>query len=142
MTEEQIALVQQSFAGVVPITDDAAAIFYDRLFTIAPQTRPLFRGDMRDQGRKLMGTLATVVNGLHTIDTVLPVARALARRHVRYGVKAEHYAPVGEALIDTLRVGLGAGFDRRTEDAWRAAYGTLSAVMIEAADAGQTSTAA
>ena len=142
MTEEQIALVQKSFADVVPIAEDAAAIFYDQLFKIAPQTRPLFKGDMREQGRKLMGMLATVVNGLHKLDTILPAARALATRHVQYGVTADHYAPVGEALIATLRAGLGASFDPKTEDAWRAAYAALSNVMIDAAYPQRTPTAA
>jgi hemoglobin-like flavoprotein len=130
MTPEQIDLVQTSFAKVAPIADTAATLFYDRLFEIAPETKPLFRGDMNEQGRKLMTTLGVVVNGLKNLDAILPAARALAVKHVGYGVTAAHYTPVGEALIWTLEKGLGSDFTAKTKEAWLAAYGALSGVMI------------
>ena len=133
MHDVQIGLVQDSFAKVVPIRDAAAAIFYDRLFEIAPEVRPLFAGDISDQGAKLMATLGGVVNGLRDMDKIVPVAQSLAIRHVGYGVTPNHYALVGQALLYTLAKGLGDAFDTATRDAWVAAYGTLSAVMIEAA---------
>jgi hemoglobin-like flavoprotein len=133
MTPEQIADIQSSFAKVAPIAPAAAALFYDRLFTIAPEVKPLFKGDIAEQGNKLMATLAAVVNGLRTLDIVVPVAQALAVRHVAYGVKPEHYAPVGAALIWTLEQGLKADFTPKVREAWVAAYNTLSSAMIAAA---------
>lgn len=133
MTPSQIDLVQSSFAKVVPIAETAASLFYGRLFEVAPEVKPLFRGDMKEQGRKLMTTLAVVVNGLKAPDTILPAAKALAVKHVGYGVTAEHYAPVGAALIWTLEQGLGDDFTPETRDAWLAAYTLLSGVMIEEA---------
>ena len=130
MTPHQIDLVQSSFAKVAPIADAAAVLFYGRLFEIAPEVKPLFHGDMAEQRRKLMTTLGVVVNGLKNLDAVLPAARALAVKHVAYGVKAAHYAPVGEALIWTLDRGLGADFTSEVRSAWLAAYGALSGVMI------------
>jgi hemoglobin-like flavoprotein len=133
MTPDQVKLVQQSFAQVVPIADTAAAMFYERLFTIAPAVKPLFHADMADQRNKLMATLAAVVAGLGNIETILPVASALARRHVDYGVKPEHYAQVGSALLWTLERGLGEGWSSDLAAAWSAAYGTLSRFMIDEA---------
>jgi hemoglobin-like flavoprotein len=133
MTPHQIDLVQSSFAKVAPIADTAAVIFYDRLFEIAPEVRPLFHGDMAEQRRKLMTTLGVVVNGLKNLDAVLPAARTLAVKHVGYGVKASYYTPVGEALIFALDRGLGPDFTSEVESAWLAAYGALSSVMIAAA---------
>ena len=133
MTPSQIDLVQSSFAKVVPIAETAASLFYGRLFEVAPEVKPLFRGDMKEQGRKLMTTLAVVVNGLKAPDTILSAAKALAVRHVGYGVTAEHYVPVGAALIWTLEQGLGDDFTPETRDAWLAAYTLLSGVMIEEA---------
>ena len=130
MTPAQVELIQDSFAKVAPISEQAAALFYGRLFEIAPEAKPLFRGDMDEQGRKLMATLAVVVNGLSNLDAVLPAASALAKRHVAYGVKPDHYAPVGEALIWTLERGLGAGWTQELAAAWAAAYTTLSQFMI------------
>lgn len=133
MTPSQIDLVQSSFVKVVPIAETAASLFYGRLFEVAPEVKPLFRGDMKEQGRKLMTTLAVVVNGLKAPDTILPAAKALAVKHVGYGVTAEHYVPVGAALIWTLEQGLGDDFTPETRDAWLAAYTLLSGVMIEEA---------
>src|SRR5712671_2521612 len=106
MTPDQIALVQQSFAKVAPISEQAAALFYDRLFAVAPQIKPLFPGDLAEQRKKLMATLAVVVNGLDKLETILPAVSALARRHVEYGVKPDHYAVVGSTLLWTLERGL------------------------------------
>ena len=133
MTPDQIARIRTSFARVTPITDDVARRFYGRLFNLAPDTEALFKGDMREQGRKLFQTLAGVVEALDRIDDILPDARELAIRHVRYGVQDRHYALVGAALLDTLRGVLGADFDHATEDAWDDAYTLLSGAMIAAA---------
>jgi nitric oxide dioxygenase len=130
MTPDQITAIQHSFAKVPPISEQAAALFYGRLFEIAPSVKPLFRGDMAEQGRKLMATLAVVVNSLGNLSAILPAASALARRHVGYGVKAEHYAPVGEALLWTLQRGLGEYWTPDLASAWSAAYGLLSEFMI------------
>lgn len=133
MTPAQIDAIQASFAKVEPIAAQASAMFYGRLFEIAPEVKPLFKGDMADQGMKLMATLAIVVKGLGNLEAVVPAARSLAVRHVHYGVKPEHYAPVGEALIWTLAQGLGPDFTDEVKNAWLAAYGVLSATMIDAA---------
>jgi nitric oxide dioxygenase len=133
MTPEQVKLVQQSFAQVVPIADKAAEIFYDRLFELAPAVKPLFRGDMAEQRRKLIATLAVVVGGLSDLPSVLPAASALAKRHVGYGAQPEHYPVVGEALLWTLARGLGPQWTPDVAGAWTAAYTTLSGYMIEQA---------
>ena len=130
MTPAQVELVQDSFVKVAPIAEQAAALFYGRLFEIAPEVRSLFDGDMTEQGRKLMATLAVVVNGFASLDAILPAASALAKRHVAYGVTPGHYAPVGEALLWTLERGLGAGWTQDLAAAWAAAYATLSQFMI------------
>ena len=134
MTPTQIALVQDSFRSVLPIRDEAAAIFYRRLFAIDPALKPLFsHAEMADQGRKLMAALAFVVNGLGEPEVIVGTVRTLARRHVGYGVRVEHYASVGRALIETLEEGLGDAFRSPVRDAWLAAYATLSDIMIAAA---------
>jgi nitric oxide dioxygenase len=133
MDAEQIDLVQKSFAKVAPIADQAARLFYGRLFELAPQVKPLFKRDIDEQGRMLMGALSTVVNGLKDLDVIVPIAQQLAVRHVSYGVKAEYYQPVGEALLWTLEKGLGPDFTPPVKAAWTQAYTTLSGVMIAVA---------
>jgi hemoglobin-like flavoprotein len=133
MTPDQVKAVQDSFSKVKPIAEQAAALFYGRLFEIAPAVKPLFRGDMDEQGRKLMATIAAVVHGLSNLESILPAARALAKRHVGYGVKAADYAPVGAALLWTLERGLGEAWSPELAAAWGDAYGLLSQFMIEEA---------
>ena len=132
MTPHQIALVRESFATVVPISEQAVGLFYDRLFAIDPSTRPLFQGDMKSQGAKLMAAIGAVVKSLDCIETILGDLRALARRHDRYGVREEHYASVGAALLWTLEQRLGLDFTSDVREAWAAAYGLLSSAMIAA----------
>ena len=133
MTPSQIELVQDSFAKVAPISEQAASLFYDRLFEVAPAVKVMFPADMTEQRKKLMATLAVVVNGLSNLEAVLPAASALAKRHVSYGARPEHYPVVGGALLWTLEKGLGEAWTADVADAWTAAYGTLSGYMISEA---------
>jgi nitric oxide dioxygenase len=133
MTPDQVKLVQQSFSKVAPISGQTAAIFYDRLFEVAPQVKAMFPADMTEQKKKLMATLAVVVNGLSDLPSILPAASALAKRHVGYGAKPEHYPVVGSTLLWTLEKGLGGDWTPDVASAWTTAYGTLSGFMISEA---------
>jgi len=133
MTPDQVKLVQDSFSKVAPISEQAAELFYGRLFEVAPSVRAMFPDDMTEQRKKLMATLAVVVGGLTNLEAVLPAASALAKRHVSYGAKAEHYPVVGGALLWTLEKGLGEAWTPEIASAWTAAYGTLSTYMISEA---------
>ncbi len=137
MNPTQINLVQESFAKVAPISEQAATLFYDRLFEVAPAVKVMFPADMTEQRKKLMTTLAVVVNGLSSLESVLPAASALAKRHVSYGARPEHYPVVGGALLWTLEKGLGEAWTADVADAWTAAYGTLSGYMISEAYGAQ-----
>jgi hemoglobin-like flavoprotein len=136
MTPQQVELVQASFAKVVPIAEQAAALFYGRLFETAPETRALFRGDMDAQGQKLMAAITTVVTSLGEFEAIAPAVRDLAKRHVAYAVRPEHYALVGAALLWTLEQGLADDFTPQVSAAWAAAYAALSEMMIAAAYPG------
>ena len=135
MTPQQIALVQSTWSKVVPIQEQAARLFYDKLFEMDPSLRPLFKGDMVEQGRKLMAMINTAVNGLTRLNEIVPAVQALGRRHVGYGVKEAHYETVGAALLWTLEQGLGPSFTPEVRQAWATAYGLLAGVMKEAAAA-------
>jgi hemoglobin-like flavoprotein len=129
MNSEQINLVQSTFGEVRPIAVAAAELFYARLFELDPSLRPMFKGDMGQQGRMLMAMLNSAVNGLTNLDALVPVVRQLGARHVKYGVREEHYATVGSALLWTLEQGLGEKFTPAVRDAWAAAYAMLAGVM-------------
>ncbi len=130
LTPEQKQLVRSTWALVKPIQEDAARLFYGRLFEIDPSTKPLFAStDMAKQGKKLMQTINVAVAGLERLDAILPAVEALGRRHVGYGVREEHYESVGAALLWTLEQGLGEEFTPEVEEAWAETYWTLATVM-------------
>ena len=130
MTPQQITLVQATFADVKPIATTAAELFYNRLFPLDPSLRPLFKGDMGQQGQMLMSMIGAAVSGLNDLERLAPVVRQLGARHVRYGVQPQHYATVGSALLWTLDQGLGEKFTPDVREAWTAAYTLLSDVML------------
>ena len=134
MNTQQIELVQASFEKVRPIADQAAETFYQRLFEIAPGYRSFFRHDKK-QGAMLMSTLGLAVGSLKNLEAILPAVRSLGQRHAGYGITAEHYQPVAEALLWTLEYYLGEDFTPELKDAWVQAYTTLAGVMIEASEA-------
>ncbi len=129
LTPQEIELVQSSFQKVVPIKDQAAAIFYDKLFEYDPELKPLFKGNMVEQGNKLMATLGLAVKGLNDLSKLVPVLENLAVKHLDYGVKVDDYSPVGNALLHTLKQGLGAEFTPEVKSAWTNLYKVVHDVM-------------
>jgi hemoglobin-like flavoprotein len=133
MNPRQKELVQSSFAKVAPIADQAADVFYNRLFEIDPALRPMFPENMKEQKIKLMQMLTAAVKGLDNLETLVPVVRQLGARHIGYGVKDDHYGTVAAALLWTLEKGLGEAFTPETKEAWVVVYGILATTMKEGA---------
>lgn len=132
MAPEKIALVRSSWQQVLPIKDTAAHLFYGRLFELDPSLRSMFKGDMVEQGRKLMAIINTAVNSLDNLGPLVGAIEDMGRRHVAYGVTEAHYDTVGSALIWTLNQGLGEQFTPAVKDAWVETYATLASVMKKA----------
>lgn len=135
MTPEQIILVRSSWEKVLPIADKAAELFYGKLFEIDPSLKPLFKGNMSEQGKKLMMMITTAVKALDNVESILPAVQNLGKRHAGYGVTDEMYDTVGAALLWTLGAGLGSGFTDEVKQAWTVTYTTLATVMKDAANA-------
>jgi hemoglobin-like flavoprotein len=133
MDAHQIDLVQQSFEKVAAMGSKAAELFYAELFAIDPSLRSMFKSDMQDQHKKLLSALALVVRALHTPDNIIGAAQKLAVKHLDYGVEPQHYTYVGNALLRTLKKGLGSEFTPALCDAWVEAFRMLAQVMKQAA---------
>jgi len=131
VTPQHISLVRESAALIVPRAEQVATLFYDTLFTADPSLRPLFRGSMAEQGRRLMTMLVTAVRLLDDPETLLPTLRVLGARHAGYGVRPEHYDTVGQALLGTLSLGLGEAFTPSVREAWISMYGIVARTMQE-----------
>jgi len=133
LTSEEIKLVQDSWAKVVPISETAAELFYGRLFELDPNLKALFKTDIKSQGDKLMTMLNTAVNGLTNLEAIVLAVQELGVRHVQYNVKEKDYGTVAEALLWTLGKGLGDDFTEEVKAAWTKVYTVLASVMTEAA---------
>lgn len=137
MTPKQIELVQTSFKAVAGISEQAAELFYGRLFELDPSLRRLFKGDMKEQGKKLMATIGVAVSSLNNLERILPTVQKLGAGHWDYGVRDEHYDTVGAALLWTLEKGLGSAFTPDVKAAWTETYTILASVMMDAANKKQ-----
>lgn len=129
LTKTQLQLVQDSFLKVEPISEKAAEIFYDALFAIDPSLKTMFRNDMKVQGRKLMTMLKAAVDGLDDLEALVPALQQLAQRHNAYGTKKSHFTPVGNALLYTLKIGLGDTFTTEVREAWISVIHTVADTM-------------
>ncbi len=134
MTPEQKQLIKDSWVHILPIKEQAAELFYNRLFDTNPELRPLFKGDMKEQGRKLIAMLNTAVNGLDNFEGLIDPLKKSGKAHAGYGVQAEDYEKVGDAFLWTLEQGLGDAFTTDVRGAWTVAYTTVARVMIDGAE--------
>jgi hemoglobin-like flavoprotein len=133
MLAKQKMLIQGNWAQVVPIADQAAAIFYQRLFEIDPSARALFRStDMAKQRKNLIQILSVAVSSLDNLGALRKTVEDLGRRHAGYGVKDAHYDSVGVALLWTLQQALGSAWTAEAAAAWKEVYGVLSGIMRSA----------
>jgi len=139
---QQITQIRDSFALIEPMADEVSALFYRHLFSADASLRPLFKGDMQQQGALLMTMLGAAVRMLDRPDSLLPALRSLGARHAHYGVQDAHYATVGAALLQTLDNGLGELFTDELRAAWLAMYGVVSSTMMAAARDAQLQLAA
>ncbi|WP_147125274.1 globin domain-containing protein [Shimia ponticola] len=132
MTPEQVKQISLSFGRVFPFRRHLVKTFYAELFRQAPKTRALFPEDMSGQFDKLADMLHLIVTQLGTSETFLSEVQALGTRHAHYGAKPEHFEAVGHALLHSLKEVVPGGLTAAEEEAWGAAYATLSDVMIKA----------
>ncbi len=134
MTERQILLVKKTwrlFQGINPTTTGDA--FYSKLFADKPALRKMFPAGMNEQYRKLFDMLTAIVVRLDKLDQMSDEIEAMAKRHVKYGVKAAHYQYVGNALLWTLEKGLGSDWNHEVKGAWTVCYNLISEKMIKSA---------
>jgi hemoglobin-like flavoprotein len=130
LTQREKILVTQSYMKVELNSEHFTDLFYQRLFEIAPETRPLFNhSNLREQKRKLAQTISMAVRSLNRFEAYLPNLKALGQKHITYGISTDMYAYVGEALIWTLEQSLGNEFTAEVKEAWEKIYALLTEVM-------------
>jgi len=133
LTATQKRLVRESLDSMQEYETSVVVLFYGRLFEIAPETRALFKIDIREQSRKLMDTLRTTVDSLDHFTELSPVLEELGRKHLTYGVQDYHYEKLRSALLWAIGQALGLEFDRDTRAAWDELLSAISSIMLNGA---------
>jgi hemoglobin-like flavoprotein len=134
MTPRQINLVRDTWQVAAKSADIVGPLFYETLFDIAPEVKPMFsRTTVPEQSKKLLTMLSYVVSKLDSLGDIVEEVGKLAQRHVKYGVQDMHYTYVGAALLMTLEKGLGDAWNDEVKDAWATCFGVLSSAMMNAA---------
>lgn len=134
LSQEELAEIRTSMAALKAKIEPASTSFYEKLFVIAPEIRGMFRADISEQGMRFMSTLALIVDCIDHEDELNPKIDRLAEGHAAYGVKPEHFEPMGRALMETMEAELGDKLTSAQKAAWRQAYAVIAHKMIEAAN--------
>ena len=129
VSEHDIEIVRSDWEKVELIADTAATLLYDRLFALDPDIRLLFPLDLEEQKLRVIRMLGAAIYGLSDPEVLIPILRLLGRKHFAFGVRAGDYATLADALLWTLRQGLGDGFDAEHETAWKHVYAELAEHM-------------
>lgn len=134
VTTIDIELIKKSWIDVRKIKPEILGdVFYTKLFYDHPELRKMFPQEMDEQNKKLIDMLNVIIERLEDLDEIKGEIVAVAKRHVDYGVKPEHYNMVGKALLWTLQKGLGKDWTEELKTAWLNCYDELSGTMINAA---------
>ena len=126
--------LEYCFAKIKDRGAEFSATFYRTLFADYPEVKPLFQqADMQEQGKKLFASLAVVVKNLRSPESLASRLRAMGERHVNYGVCANHYPMVGEAMLKSFEEILGADWTPELKQAWTDAYRAVAELMLDSA---------
>src|ERR671932_573378 len=129
-----VEILEQSFEQIKPRAEEFAASFYENLFTLYPEVKPLFaKTDMTNQKKKLLNSLVLVVENLRNPEALGSVLNALGGRHVGYGAIANYYPAVGEALLSTFEQYLQQDWTGEVKQAWVDAFSAITALMLKGA---------
>ncbi|WP_221392988.1 globin domain-containing protein [Dyadobacter sp. NIV53] len=130
MTDRTILIIKTSWSYIVTQPVNPGALFYDELFKLAPGLIPMFKSDKEDQQTKFTDMITFMVLNLQNTRDIQKQINEMGKRHVGYGVTAEHYELVGTALINTLNTSLGDMWNNETRLAWTNLYDLWSSAMI------------
>jgi nitric oxide dioxygenase len=126
--------ILRSYQVLGPRSGLMTELFYDRLFEVQPDVRPLFSIDMQLQRQHLAASLALIVRNLRMLDTIEPSLRTLGTQHARAGVCAQHYPIVRDAMLYAMSQTLGDAWNDTLSDDWSRLLDVVARQML----AGET----
>ena len=135
ITSKQIELVQQSWQIIVSRDmQTTGRIFYNCLFELAPEVKPMFRrASVNEQSAKFLSMINYFIMNLNNPQDAVGAISILAKQHVTYGVQEEQYTLIGRALLWTLQTTFTDKWNNELKQAWIIAYTMLAEAMMKAA---------
>ncbi len=130
MTPQQIQLLKKSWESIKPKASQLAEVFYYQLFDANPDLRVMFKGSFYEQQQKFIRMIDMIIANVNHLYVIQNDLQKSGLRHQEYGVKPEHYAPVGAALLSALQQSLKDEWTPEHTEAWSEAYKVLSEQML------------
>lgn len=131
MTPSQIETVKDSYFRIYPVREKIAQSYFAELFRIAPSVRSRLPDNINDQSRKLADIVGYLIMNLQDMPTLEMIVARMAQKHLDYGVRPEHFAPIGAAFLNALAQNMPSELSRDESDAWMAAFGMITDMMTD-----------
>ena len=132
MKDKQIMLVQESWKLAMYDEDEFINLVYDNLFEISPESRQLFKRNLKMQSKKIMNMFGSVIEKLDRLELVMPDLIPAGRRHKDYGVDSKNFEDFRIALLRALKTVLKNEYSSELEEAWNVVYRFISSTMCSA----------
>jgi hemoglobin-like flavoprotein len=127
---EQQRLLEESYELALLRDADFPRLFYDILFQRHPSTRALFKSNSLNAQRTMLSkALLAAVDHLEDTHWLEQNLLPMGKEHLSYGVTAEMYGWVGDALIAAIAEVCEDDWTAAHESAWRDAYRRMAEIM-------------
>ncbi|MEO1094155.1 MAG: globin family protein [Cyanobacteria bacterium J06638_28] len=132
---DKLRLLEDSFAKIKPNAMAFSECFHRHLFANHPEVKPMFdEVSLELQEKKLVASLALIVENLHNPEALAHALQALGAYHVTKGTLPEQYPHIGQALLQAFEEYLGQDWTDEVAQAWMGAYKTISDIMLSGAE--------
>jgi hemoglobin-like flavoprotein len=132
MNDEQIKLVQTGFMSITGRGEKFISRFYENFFASYPKAQKLFaQTEWPNQSRKMLLTIMMVVDNLRDAPHIKKMLHEANLVHQKFTLQSHDFDALTEAMIKTLREFLTDDWSKEAEDAWRAAFARITAIMLE-----------
>lgn len=131
MTDRQVQLVKSTwryFRHMDPRIP--GQVFYGKLFSSHPELRRKFPVAMDDQYAKFIDMISIIVARIERPESMIPHIERSRVKHKALGIKPIHYKYTGEALLWSLKMGLGVEWTTEVEKAWICCYQEILKLML------------
>lgn len=131
-TPDTIFLVQSTLEKIMPSIDDCTHQFYQQVFQLAPNVKPMFSGmDTKSRKNMLISMIKLAVQGINRFDDFKPSIQQINDKHHHLSLKPTDYLTVAKALIMMLEKHLDKDFSPAVRQAWTEFYDQIAMAIAQ-----------